>query len=112
MKPKFVFDERILLHLALQQLRTTREQFERRQYQRLGLKQAQQLQRIKIPSTKKNPYTDTPMYSESIMWATPSHNIMTTQYGRIKVIEQRRQQYTKPTVTVKRRIKIDRSQGN
>jgi hypothetical protein len=109
MKNKFIFDERILLHLALEQLRVSREQFERQQHKKLNLLQAQVLHTERRETQRINPNTGLPMYSDNIIWATPSHTIMTTQYNKIKRVERRAPK--KPSVTIKRKIKIERTQG-
>ena len=116
MNKRYVFDEKILLHLALQRLRTSRQEFERDCYNRLHLRDATFAQNVKSVSSKTNSKSGEPLYTVDVLWTTPSHNVLTTRYGRIKSVEARpqvRQRPTQqPTVTIKRKVRRVSTKGN
>lgn len=114
MNKRYVFDEKILLHLALQRLRMSRAEFERDCYNRLHLREAVYAQNIKTVSSKSNNKSGEPIYTIDMLWTTPTHAVRTTRYGRIKSVEARPRLRTsqRPTVTIKRKVSRVSIKGN
>jgi hypothetical protein len=108
---KYKFDHNMLLKLALDELKTTKEKFEQKCYSKLGLKKAKLAQRIVETLPGINPETNEPLHSHTVIWSTPTHNIMTTEYGRVKSVERRQKivsKNTAPKVTIKKKRTIQR----
>ena len=101
-KPRFKFDNNILLHLALEQLGTTKAQFQSKLFKQLNLLGAKHIAREVIQRNDAHQNCNT--------WTTDSHILQTTDYGRIlRVTRQiRRQplQQTTPTIQFKKRRRI------
>ena len=106
MNKRYVFDEKILLHLALQRLKMTREEFESDCYNRLHLRDAVFTQNVKSVSNKPNDKSGEPIYTIDVLWTTPTHAVLTTRYGRIKRVEPkpRPRAAPQPNITIKRKV--------
>ena len=103
-------DHNQLLKLALAELKTTKEKFEQAQYKKLGLKQAKLVERLTETLEGTNPKTGASLHSHTVIWTTPTHNIKTTEYGRVKSVERKPQKpkKTTPTVVVKKKRTIQK----
>jgi hypothetical protein len=98
---KFKFTDSMLLELALKQLKMTKKQFQIKQYKDLNLNKLEFLTEMETPTNKTFPDENTKLYAKEHVYASKTHLIKTTKYGRVKSIEEKPKAEPKITVLKK-----------
>lgn len=91
----FKFTDSMLLDLALKEMNLTKKQFQIQQHKRLNLSKVTFVGEVETPTKKSFPDENTKLFAKEHIYATETHMIKTTKYGRIKSVEQK--PVTKPT---------------
>lgn len=86
---KFTFNDSMLLTLALQQLNISRSDFQKKMYSQLHLNNTQFIEKTTTKLDKLHPDGVTPLHTHELLYASKTHLIKTTQYGRIKNVQSR-----------------------
>jgi hypothetical protein len=79
----------MLLELALKQLKLTKKQFQIKQYKELNLSRVTFVGEVETPTQKTFPDENTKLFAKEHIYASETHMIKTTKYGRIKSIEEK-----------------------
>jgi hypothetical protein len=106
-KDKFRFTDTVLLRLALEHMGMTRKQFQAHISQQIGLPAANKVATTRVESRRHKTPDGRPAHSTHEIYTTSTHNVETTQYGRVVRTEPRKPTPAQPTVVVKKRRRLE-----
>ena len=105
-KNSFKLTDRLLLELLLKQNKMTYVQFVKDTERKYNIKNAKQIGTLKTDSKNINPRTGETFYANELVFDTGTHLLKTTEYGRIKDIEEKPRSVTTPKVIIKKARKF------